>query len=379
MSTSPATEDPGAIIERLLGEQGSVASRELAAAAGVTRQTAHAWLSARVEEGELVVVGRGRATRYRRPTFSYPLDGLEEHLVWRDLEERAPAISRLGEEALEILEYAVTEMVNNAIDHSGGTTVEVTARSVTAARSPGRMPGESAGESAGELQGDPGRSPGESAGELQGGPEGEAPGASAVEVEIVDDGVGIFDHLMIELGLADRFEALQHLSKGKVTTDPVRHTGEGIFFTSKVVDRFEISSGGILWTVDNLRDDVAVGSAPEHPGTKVTVVVGPEPGRSLDEVFDEYTDEYEFSRTRTVIKLFEIGTRFVSRAEGKRLVRGLERFRQVVLDFRGVERVGQGFVDEVFRVWANEHPETRLEPIHMNPAVEFMVGRGLPD
>jgi hypothetical protein len=29
---------------------------------------------------------------------------------------------------------------------------------------------------------------------------------------------------------------------------------------------------------------------------------------------------------------------------------GLERFRDVIVDFRGVQEVGQGFVDEVFRV-----------------------------
>ena len=39
--------------------------------------------------------------------------------------------------------------------------------------------------------------------------------------------------------------------------------------------------------------------------------------------------------------------------------------------------VGQGFVDEVFRVWAREHPEVRLIPRAMNVAVEFMVRRGL--
>ena len=40
---------------------------------------------------------------------------------------------------------------------------------------------------------------------------------------------------------------------------------------------------------------------------------------------------------------------------------GLERFREVVLDFAGVDAIGQGFADEVFRVWARAHAGTRLQ------------------
>ena len=87
------------------------------------------------------------------------------------------------------------------------------------------------------------------------------------------------------------------------------------------------------------------------------------------------TDDHEFVRTKTVIKLFSIGVRFVSRSEAKRLVRGLERFREVVFDFKGVRGVGQGFADEVFRVWSALHPEVALVPINMTRAVEFMVER----
>lgn len=77
----------------------------------------------------------------------------------------------------------------------------------------------------------------------------------------------------------------------------------------------------------------------------------------------------------TTITLFAIGTAFVSRSEAKRLVRGLERFREVVLDFEGVRLVGQGFADEVFRVWSSAHPEVRLVPVGMNEPVAFMVER----
>ena len=72
-----------------------------------------------------------------------------------------------------------------------------------------------------------------------------------------------------------------------------------------------------------------------------------------------------------------IGT--VSRSEARRLSHGLERFKDVIVDFAGVESVGQGFVDELFRVWASNHDDTSLEPVNMNAAIEFMVRRGLSD
>jgi uncharacterized protein (DUF934 family) len=79
-----------------------------------------------------------------------------------------------------------------------------------------------------------------------------------------------------------------------------------------------------------------------------------------------------------VVKLFEVGVTFVSRSEAKRLLEGLDRFREVAVDFAGVESVGQGFVDELLRVWPNQHPDTRIVPVGMNEAIEFMVRRGLP-
>lgn len=50
-------------------------------------------------------------------------------------------------------------------------------------------------------------------------------------------------------------------------------------------------------------------------------------------------------------------------------------FSHVTLDFSGVDVVGQGFCDEVFRVFARAHPRVVLEPVGMNDAVAFMVGR----
>jgi hypothetical protein len=81
-------------------------------------------------------------------------------------------------------------------------------------------------------------------------------------------------------------------------------------------------------------------------------------------------------RTGPVVKLFEIGTPFVSRSEARQLLDRLdEDFEVVEVDFTGVADVGPGFVDELLRVWPSTHPNKVVMPINMNEAVEFMVNR----
>jgi len=309
---------------------------EVAEALGVTRQTAHRHLRTLVEEGRLIVEGDGRSTRYRSATLHderrYSIDELEEDRVWDEMSGPSSIFATVSNRPRAILQYIFTEIVNNAIDHSGATEVEISV----------------------SQQG------------------------ATIALKIIDRGVGIFKHIRDKLRLETELEALQELSKGKTTTMPSRHSGEGLFFSSKASSWFEIASGALRWVVDNRRDDMAVGALePQVEGTEVRVEVDIETKFDLNHVFAEYTEEFEFSRTRTVIRLFAIGTEFVSRSQAKRLVHGLDKFREVVLDFKGVDLVGQGFADEVFRVWTREHPEVKLIPTDMNDAVAFMVERAI--
>jgi len=64
--------------------------------------------------------------------------------------------------------------------------------------------------------------------------------AVTTEMIIMDDGVGIFRRIQQAMNLLDERHAIFELSKGKLTTDPARHSGEGIFFTSRMFDGFDI-------------------------------------------------------------------------------------------------------------------------------------------
>jgi hypothetical protein len=46
-----------------------------------------------------------------------------------------------------------------------------------------------------------------------------------------------------------------------------------------------------------------------------------------------------------------------------------------MFDFKGVELIGQAFADEIFRVFANRHPEIVLHSLNANSAVKRMIER----
>jgi excisionase family DNA binding protein len=260
----------------------------------------------------------------------FDLANLEEHIVWKkivndlNLDLTCPA--------KDVASYAFTEMLNNAIDHSSGAVVSVRFWK----------------------------------------------NENIWAFEIQDDGIGVFFNVMKGFGLASEIESVAELSKGKQTTAPKGHSGEGIFFTSKAVDCFQLASHEIEWTVDNRRDDFALGQDESKKGTRVFCEVATDTKKTSVSIFEQFTHDHEFVVTRPTVKLFEIGTEFVSRSEAKRLLRSLEKFEEVELNFQNVRSVGQGFVDEVFRVWAADHPSQKMVPINMNAKVKFMVERGMP-
>lgn len=326
------------LVHELLDLQTEISIGDVLERSGLTRQAIQYHLKKMVGSGELEPIGAGRGRRYRRPLLfesTFEIEGLQEDQVWKGIRAGVRELERLTRNADRVANYAFTEMLNNAIDHSGSETVRVTV--------------------------------------------GERGGRFAFLV--ADQGVGAFEHVRRQAGLEDHVAAIQEISKGKMTTDPKNHTGQGIFFTSKAVEWFSIASNGWRWTVDNARSDQTLGESRIRRGTGVGFEIDPVTERDLTAIFDEYTDDetLAFDRSRTTVRLFEFDVAFVSRSEAKRLVRNLERFREVIVDFRGVEEVGQGFADELFRVWARDHRDTTLVPVNMNRAVGLVVERAVAD
>ena len=303
----------------------------------ITRQAANRHIARLVDEGLLHAEGRTRDRQYRLAVLG-TLDrtlsitsSLEEDVVWKELV--LPVLSSVPPNVRDICNYGFTEMVNNAKDHSGSPTVSIHAE-VTAA---------------------------------------------SVGIGVKDQGVGIFQKLKTALQLDDDRHAILELAKGKVTTDPARHTGEGIFFTSRMFDVFGITSGRLALIRGRQTDDLLVEPAEPLPGTRIVMQIANHSEHTTKEVFDRYAtdqDDYAFQRTNVIVSLGQAeGEKLVSRSQAKRIVARLDRFKEAVLDFKGIESIGPAFADEIFRVFRATHPSVHLVVMNANDEVQKMIRR----
>lgn len=305
---------------------------------GVSRQAVNKHISALVAAGLLVATGTTKGRHYSLAALKQEevrlriRAGLAEDVIWR--EAIARHLAGLPGNVLDIWHYGCTEMLNNAIEHSAGGNLVVRIQRT----------------------------------------------ARDIEIMLADDGVGIFAKIQRELKLSDPREAILELAKGKLTTDPERHTGEGIYFASRMFDEFSIVSGGLFFTHQHTApEDWLLQASATGLGTAVYMRSANDSPRSMAAVFDQSAlpeDDYAFRRTIVPVRLAQIGKQnLVSRSQARRLVARFEQFRTVVLDFTGVEMIGQAFADEVFRVFQRTHPGVELVASNANAAVTRMIRR----
>ncbi|HVQ43944.1 MAG TPA: DUF4325 domain-containing protein [Candidatus Saccharimonadia bacterium] len=310
---------------------------------GAARSYVSTVINSMVSDGALVREGSGRWSIYALPKYADTLGkrikkrlanvSLEEYEVFDAIKKEKPFLNTLRENIQSVLAYAFSEMLNNAIEHSGSKNIEV------------------------EIQQQ----------------------KDNLTFVVRDFGVGVFRNVMAKRGLASELEAIQDLLKGKTTTAPQAHSGEGIFFTSKAGDLFVLESYGLRLRIDNVINDVFVEEVKaDVRGTQVTFQISTKSKRHLSEVFAGYQvdpEEPAFDQTEVKIRLYTMGTIYVSRSQARRVLVGLDKFRRIILDFDKVPTVGQAFSDEIFRVFQSRHPEIEIAPVNMNDAVKFMVGR----
>ncbi len=317
-------------------ENGQHMSNAFAKEFKVSRATAATALKKLVSEGWLTTTGGTRPTfalgRNRELAHTYNLPGIDEHISWEH--DFRPWLD-LPKNVADIAHHGFTEILNNANDHSMGTFVTVLTRLYE----------------------------------------------GMLTIVILDNGIGIFEKIARALALPDRRLAILELSKGKFTTDPQHHSGEGIFFTSRMFDQFQINANELHYEHDvREKHDWLLELDRPATGTLVFMGIPTSSQRTTKEVFDEYSggDSYGFDKTVVPVRLARIGNEnLVSRSQAKRLVARFEGFRTVLLDFNAVDEIGQAFADEIFRVFANEHPDVELIPIRATTGVQQMINRAV--
>lgn len=302
---------------------------------GFSRQNAHKYIVKEVNRGKLIKIGHARHTRYflvggKYIEFDLELPGLKEDLVWSKYIR--PMVLNYSDNIQRICAYGFTEILNNAIDHSGGSKVFINLGIKD----------------------------------------------NNLIIIVIDNGVGIFRKIQNALNLDTMKEAILHLSKGKFTTDPANHTGEGIFFASRAFDSFSIYSDDMFYTFKNQDWFLSPERAePFGRGTYIKMILSLQSKKILKEVMDQFADqEIGFGKTIVAVALsVDPNDPHVSRSQAKRLLMGLEKFKSVVLDFKDVELVGPAFIDEIFRVFKNEHPDIDIQYVNANDDVEIMIKR----
>jgi anti-sigma regulatory factor (Ser/Thr protein kinase) len=311
------------------------------------KQYSRQYISKKVQEmvraGDIVKSGIGINTCYahknNRALFEkvferkYRNKHLSEEKILEQIRQESFFRDGLNENLRSILEYALSEMINNAIEHSQSKSIKVKV-----------------------IRED-----------------------NKTSFFVIDYGIGVFQNVMKKLKLESEYDAINEILKGKTTTQPQAHSGEGIFFTSKISDKFWINSKGFKLIIDNVVNDVFVENPKERfKGSEIYFEIKTDSTKHLSDIFMEYQskpDTYAFDKTKITIKLYTLGTIYMSRSQARRILSNLDSFNYIVLDFKNVPTIGQAFADEIFRVYKDKRPEVIIEAVNTNPNIDFMINR----
>lgn len=326
------------IIDKL-NESELLTGQELCKVFSISRQALNKHIKVLVETGKIVKNGRTRGSVYQigtRPKKNtvdkfcriISLSGAHEDRVFDDFNAILNTKKKLDKNIYDILYYSFTKMLNNAIDHSDSEKCSISI----------------------------------------------SLDMYKVRFAVRDNGIGLFSSIHRKFGLQDENSAVGELIKGKTTTMKERHSGEGIFFTSKLGDVVSFRSHGLEIVFDNIRKDVFIQKKRFIQGTKVDFEISRHSRRKISECFHQFAPEEfdcKFDRTNILVKLFQKD--YISRSEAKRIVSGLDKFKEVILDFKDVDSIGQGFADELFRVFMSGHPEIKVHVRNAGDPVKIIL------
>jgi anti-sigma regulatory factor (Ser/Thr protein kinase) len=221
---------------------------------GCSPRRARALVSELTTLGWLVREGTPRKPRWRPGVLRqvvqrYALAGLAEDLPWR--RDFAPSFA-LAPDVVRLAQHVFIELVNNAIDHSGGTSVTVSMRQT----------------------------------------------ALHLQLLVSDDGVGLFERVEQAHAIADPALAMFELAKGRLTSQPEGHAGRGLFYAARAADVFDLHANRNGYQHRGLegRGWLRTRAAADR-GTTVFVGIALDSPRTLDEVMRSASAEGRATRS----------------------------------------------------------------------------------
>lgn len=299
----------------------------------ISKSSVYNYLSEMLDDN---IIEKGKDNSYQtvRKTYSFVYSNInlsEDKIFDKDI---AQHVNMHEKNVFSIWRYAFTEMMNNAIEHSQAKNIFVDV----------------------------------------------VVDAVYTMILIQDNGIGIFNNIrqymkMEENKEISQEEAVQLLFAGKFTTAKNMHSGEGIFFTSHLMDAFWIFSDKMTFSRTPFNDHQL-----EHDkgvvGTSVLMLLSNHSKKTTKEVFNRFSSVEEgFIKTQIPIAYVFPNDSPVSRSEARRLGELVLKFKEIELDFAGVEEVGQAFCHELFIVWQARNPEKQINVLNANQYILDMIQR----
>lgn len=323
------------ILDKISEDSGDIVHKTTSAF-NITRNTVYRYLKELSDDQIIKKDGRRYSLNRKDHIYTITLKDIpkdSEDTVYENY--LMPLIRDFKENVIRIWYYCFTEMMNNVIDHSQ-------AEKVTIYVSIDYM---------------------------------------STTVILDDDGIGIFNKIKEFYNYPTIEDAILELFKGKLTTDSLHHSGEGIFFSSRIMDVFAAISSGKIFShteFDDLVEDLNVFPALHDidnykTGTAIFMKLSNYTSKTTKAIMDQYAN-VDGGFIRTIIPIKNIYPYYpVSRSQAKRLTHRFESFQEVQLDFEGVPEIGQGFAHELFVVFHKQHPEVQLIPFNANSTIQKMI------
>ena len=289
---------------------------------GFSRQAALRHMYVLVTDGKVIVKGKTKDRSYTlkplvKKSFSLSINGkLREDQLFEDTIH--PFLAEFESNVQEICEYGFSEIMNNVLSHSKGENCTISLLI----------------------------------------------NVGNISVKIEDDGLGVFKNILDHFSFKNYHRSILELAKGKLTTDSAHHSGEGIFFVSRLFDYFRMESSGFIWTHDAEKNQWAVAKGKKKTGTSVLFKISPFSNNSINKTRRKYSSNGKlvFDSTCIPVVLSKFNSEYLfSRSQAKCLTKNLNQFKKIKFDFTGLNTIGHSFADEIFRVFQQANPKQTIE------------------
>ncbi len=302
---------------------------------GISRQAILRHMHRLIQDGKIEVHGKTKDRYYKlkpivEKTLSLDITSdLEEDKIGR--EHIFPHLVNFTPNVREICEYGFLEVMNNVISHSEGSECHINFWMTS----------------------------------------------QNILLRIRDNGMGIFQKIQNHFDFENQRNAILELVKGKMTTEPEYHPGDGLCITMKIFDTVYLSSGNWRLVHHVPRNRWSLKQWNRKDCTEVSMILSTSSDRAVQNVLtfcSAHGNNISFDRTVIPLILARYdGENLISRSQARRVLNRLDNFREVCFDFKQIEFLGEAFADEIFRIFQNDHKGIKLTWVNASENIESMI------